>query len=863
MLMAFKTNTSAQTAAADPAAHFKTLTKRQYPDVMPHQKEMLEAYAAQHEGSPDVALQLPTGSGKTLVGLLIADWRRIKFGDRAVYLCPTRQLVHQTVLQARNQYGIDVVDLSGSKSDFAPTDRAAYKTGAQVAVSTHSGLFNTHPFFDDPDLIIVDDAHAAENYIAKMWSLEIAAGTPLHNALTDYLRPHLDPQDYSRLTGDWVGSADATWVEMMPSPLVSELEPELGPIIDVYAEGDRPEIYFPWSLLRDHLDACHIFLGSREILIRPLIPPTAMHAPFADANQRIFMSATLGAGGDLERLTGRTSIDRLPAPEGFQSAGVGRRFFVFPSLSLTGDETDQLRLAMQERAGRSVTLTPSTAQADTHAEQVEANLNDFEVYTKDDIEADKAPFVSTDKAVAILANRYDGIDFPGEECRLLCIDGLPKATNAQERFIMSKMGAMALYNERMQTRVLQAAGRCTRALQDRSAVFVTGTELVDFLADSRKWRYFHPELQAELSFGVDQSTGVGAQVILENFDMFMENNADWSAADGIIRNAIGNFEQAAFPAMDELESVAGHEVAYQEAMWHKDYAGALTTARTILGGLNHPDLRGYRALWHYLAGAAALRLSTADGDAQAQAAQEQFARARAAAPAVSWLNTLARAVGGIEIEEAEAQSAETLKQVEALERQFLAMGTATNHKFEKRVAKVVTELAEADNFELAQVELGTFLGFSAGNDESDAAPDPWWLGDKLGVVFESHANGRETTVFGATKARQASGHPKWIKKNVPGTEAMEILPALVTPCTKAKSGAVPQLDDVRYWALGDFRAWATHAIGVLRDLKGTFPGEGDLVWRAEAGQRLEAEGLTLEAIIRDLPLATEAMEIVD
>jgi len=861
--MAFKTNTFAQPASSNPAAHFKTLTKRQYPDVMPHQKEMLEAYAAGYEESSDVALQLPTGSGKTLVGLLIADWRRIKHNDRAVYLCPTRQLVRQTVLQAQNQYGIDVVDLSGSKKDFAPAESTAYKTGAQVAVSTYSGLFNTKPFFDDPNLIIVDDAHAAENYIAKMWSMEIAAGTPLHVALAEFLRPHLDPQEHSRLTGNWMGSADATWVEKMPSPQVSELLPELGPIIDAHAIKENPDLYYPWSLLRDHIDACHIYLGSRGILIRPLIPPTTTHAPFANADQRIFMSATLGAGGDLERLTGRKSINRLPAPDGFQSAGVGRRFFVFPSLSLTGEETDELRLAMQLRAGRSVTLTPSAAQADEHCKQTKSNLDGFAVYTADDIEADKQPFVSSDKAVAILANRYDGIDFPGDECRLLCVDGLPKAMNAQERFIMSKMGAAALYNERIQTRVLQAAGRCTRALQDRSAVFVTGTELVDFLVDSRKWQYFSPELQVELSFGVDQSTNVSTEDICENFDMFMENNAGWAAADGTIRNAAGTFQQVAFPGMDELETVALHEVTYLEAMWNRDHAKDLTAARTILGGLRHPDLRGYRALWHYLAGAVALRLAEAAGDAQVQAAQQQFVLAKAAAPSVSWLNTLARAVGGIESEEAGARSPETLKQVESLEQQFLAMGTATNHKFEKRAAKIQAELDRAETFESAQVELGMLLGFNAGNDESDAAPDPWWLGEKLGIVFEAHADGKAMTVFGATKARQASGHPKWMNKNVPGAEAMDILPILITPCTKAKSGADPQLNDVRYWALDAFREWAARAIGALRELKGTFPSEGDLVWRAEAGHRLEAEGLTLEAILSNQPMATEAMEIVD
>lgn len=860
--MAFKTTPHLKTAANDPAAHFKTLTKRQLPDVMPHQKEMLEVYATEFETKADVALQLPTGSGKTLVGLLIADWRRIKHRNRTVYLCPTKQLVRQTVLQATNQYGIDVVDLSGRKEDFAPADRTAYMTGAKIAISTYSGLFNINPFFDNPDLIVIDDAHAAENYIAKMWSLEIPANTPLHAALAEYLRPHLDPQDYSRLTGEWMGPADATWVEKMPSPQVQSLQTDLVGIIDAHADRKNPELYYPWSLIRDHLDACHIYLGSREILIRPLIPPTAFHAPFANAGQRIYMSATLGAGGDLERLTGRKHIDRLSAPEGFQSSGVGRRFFVFPSLSLTGEETEALRMAMQERAGRSVMLTPSLVSAEAHEEQINDCLPDFEVFTKDHIEADKAPFIQSEKAVAILANRYDGIDFPGDECRLLCLDGLPRAMNAQERFIMSKMGAPALYNERIQTRVLQAAGRCTRALQDRSTVFVTGTELVNFLADDRRWTFFSPELQAELSFGVTQSTGIKDEQLLENFNMFMENSEEWGKADSMIRDDIPKFSQTAFPAMDELSNAVEHEVTYQEALWNHDDTKALGEARTVLACLKHGDLRGYRALWHYLAGSAASRLSTGPGDGQSQAALEQFAQAKKAAPSVSWLNTLAKAVGAPS-EKAEIDHSETLKQVELIEQQFLAMGTVTNHKFEKQAAKIQKELADAKTFESSQVELGTMLGFAAGNNEGDAAPDPWWLGEKIGIVFEDHADGKETTIFGATKARQAAGHPKWIQANIPGTESMEIVPILVTPCTQAKSGAAPHLDAVRYWSTGDFVAWATHAIVVLREMKGSFPGEGDLIWRSEAQQRLDAEGLTIEAILKNLPTAAKAMKIID
>ena len=84
---------------------------------------------------------------------------------------------------------------------------------------------------------------------------------------------------------------------------------------------------------------------------------------------------------------------------------------------------------------------------------------------------------------------------------------------------MSRMAANTLFNERIQTRVVQAIGRCTRSLEDYSAVVVTGDDLPDYLADIRRRKFFHPELQAEIDFGVRQSKDTDAANILENFDL--------------------------------------------------------------------------------------------------------------------------------------------------------------------------------------------------------------------------------------------------------------------------------------------------------------------------------------------------------
>lgn len=862
--MAFKKNTAILSAPDSPAKLFQTLTRRKLPDVMTHQRDMLRAYGEQMVNEKDVALQLPTGSGKTLVGLLIAEWRRRRFKERIVYLCPTRQLVNQTIDQAQNRYGIDAVGFTGAKKNYSPASKSDYTTGSKVAVTTYSSLFNAHPFFSNPDIIIIDDAHAAENYIAKMWSLEIPAAdddhAALHAAVSDLLRPYLTDQAHARLTGEWEDPSDATWVDKLPSTVLQEIAPRLTAIIDANSDASD-DVKFRWQLLRDHLSSCHVYLASREILIRPLIPPVWDHAPFANAKQRIFMSATLGAGGDLERLTGTSAIRRLPAPEGFRSTGVGRRFFIFPGLSLEAAECEELRIKMQQLAGRSVVLTPNDASAAIIRTQVE-KLDDFEIFDAADIEDSKEDFVGAEKAAAIMAGRFDGIDFPNDECRLLCLDGLPKATNAQERFLMTKMGAMALFNERLQTRVLQAAGRCTRALQDRSAVFVTGHELLEYLADDRNWTHFHPELQAELAFGVEQSKGVEIGDLISNFESFLANKNDWAEANAEILNNANNYTQTPYPAMAMLEEVVAHEVRYSKALWMGDADTALLEARAVIAKLTAPELRGYRALWHYLAGSVAWSMSKAFDDAHKKTAREQFGEAMKAAPSVGWLARLAQAQSSEDPSESEIVDRDTIAQVERLEAALLAMGTANDRAFEKKAKRILKHLVEPETFEEGQRELGELLGFNAGNAETDAAPDPWWLGDTTGIVFEDHVKGSATTVFGADKAKQAAMHPDWIRENVAGAGDLKLTAILVTPCIKAGIGAKPALKKVLYWPVADFQKWAIKAIGTIRELKAKLPPNGDLFWRDDAKDLLKKNELTQSTIVSRLERAADAMKFV-
>ena len=415
--MAFKKPSPDTSVPDSPEKLFLDLPRRRIPDVLPHQKEMMRAYASEAMESSDVALQLPTGSGKTLVGLLIAEWRRRKNEERIVYLCPTRQLVNQVVEQAEGKYGLTIRGFTGSHRDYDPTAKAEYHNADRVAVTTYSSLFNISPFFNNADVLILDDAHVAENYISELWTLRIDRNKPehrvLHQVLSSVIKPRIDPTSFTRLSGKWESLVDRAWVDKIPTPQLMEISNEIINILDVHV--DNKSLQYPWSMIRDRLHACHMYLSSQDILIRPLIPPTWSHAPFCDPKQRIYMSGTLGPGGDLERQTGRKNIKRLAIPDGWDRQGVGRRFFIFPEMSLDTNEVIQLRHDLMQRAGRSLVLVPNDDKRALIARDVNRNLG-FETFGAQDIEDSKSKFISNQNAVAIVANRYDGIDFPGKEC---------------------------------------------------------------------------------------------------------------------------------------------------------------------------------------------------------------------------------------------------------------------------------------------------------------------------------------------------------------------------------------------------------------------------------------------------------------
>jgi hypothetical protein len=418
---------------------------------------------------------------------------------------------------------------------------------------------------------------------------------------------------------------------------------------------------------------------------------------------------------------------------------------------------------------------------------------------------------------------------------------------------MTRMGANALFNERVQTRVLQAIGRCTRSLEDFSAVVVSGEDVSNYLADRQRRKYLHPELQAELDFGIEQSQATTPVNLIENFDIFLKNDVDWEVANNQILAKRAAAIQQPLPALDELQGIVACEIEFQGRLWQSDFEAALSAAERVLTKLSAPELRGYRALWHYLAGSAAWLGS------QGSALSGLAAKARGSL--CSSQNggkghTLARRTVSLSDAGRGCPIREYLSvlQLERVESILERLGNLHDRKYDAREQEIISGLASTEKgpFERSHVLLGEILGYAAGNREVDASPDPWWIIGNICMVFEDHAGALPTSTLAATKARQASTHPDWMRANVSECVGTEIYPVLVTPVTRAEDGALPHLGHVLYWSLADFRGWAKTALATLRELRRTFSEPGDLVWRSQAAEVFERHGLDAPSLLRKL-----------
>jgi len=773
-----------------------------------HQADLLREYHGNHLDTPDIALELPTGAGKTLPALLIAEWRRRARGDRVVYLCPTRQLAHQVAHHAY-LYGIRVATLVGPHGGWEKRQLYEFQAAETIAVATYSTIFNTSPKVKQPQVLVLDDAHAAESYVADAWSIRIPRENPLYEVMIETLAPALDPV-YAQLLRSPEPDPRAAQEVALISP--EYLHRRAKDLIEILSSMDGDH-HWATSMVGGRLGACLGYVGYREILIRPFIAPTFAHPAFEEAQQRVYMSATLGESGELERAFGRRAIERLPVPVGWEQHGSGRRLFVFAN-RVKGVSPEQVATAVLKVVGKAVVISPDE-RGSALAQQV---LGDgLPVFGKSDIEASMEPFAKADTGLLMLTSRYDGIDLPDRSCRLVYLYELPGGVHLQERFLMLSLGASGVLQERVRTRIVQGAGRCTRNPGDYAVVVIMGETLTGFCGMAEVQAALHPEVQGEFIFGwdnsnqpVDEVLGIIRKFLAQDLDPWWAESVEPHLSEQRARLARVLPEGA-----EALRAAAQDEVAAIQAAWRGEWSRAMGKADEVVTKVGGAQKRRkpYQALWNYLGSQwAAIAAKEENKPELATVSAQLLEKAHEAASNRTWMHRDALPV----VAETDAYSEALIQEAVAT---FAPVSVGAPGKFEKWSEQLRSRVdgTDATAFELGLQQLGVMLGYRSTRYTEPAAPDVGWEAP-LGpwVALEAKSEESPQGEVSVATVRQANTHLDWMAAKLDKPAPANSMSVIASPRGNVDRTATTlaspflflvSLEDVRQLARDTVRAW--------------------------------------------------------
>lgn len=531
----------------DPQEIFRRLPKPpQINDLYTSQAEVLQEWYA-NRAQRDVVVKLHTGGGKTLVGLLMAQSTINELKEPVIFLAPTNQLVNQT-LQKAGEYGINACGYESGQP--LPDD---FINGKAVLVASYKALFHGLSKFGlaggahtiRAGAVILDDAHVSFSVLRDSFTVEVNKSgddSELYYELAGLFREAFSSNSQLGTFDDIINGNDQLVLEV---PFKAWLQ-KIGVVREKLRLSGGVD-KFVWPLIRDNLHLCHAFVGKRSFTITPILPLIDLFPTFHEAPRRIYMSATIADDSELAKTFGADKKAVLQPLTSRSLAGVSERMILTPQLMEYGPNVAEVtreiaNWATADRGLGAVILSPSNRLAQEWGDVARIATGASEVnalVTKLQKREINGPIV--------FANRYDGIDLPGDSCRLLILDGEPQGSSNYELFRASALQGGSSLARMLAQRIEQGMGRAARGSGDYCVVLLVGTDLAGWISKESNFKYLTAPSRAQLEIGSEISKKINSNSeFKETVSFSFDRNPGWK-----------NFHAESLAEMvDEAESQA-------------------------------------------------------------------------------------------------------------------------------------------------------------------------------------------------------------------------------------------------------------------------------------------------------------------
>jgi hypothetical protein len=487
------------------------------------QTEVLNKWFNDNRDKKDVIVKMNTGSGKTVVGLLMLKSCLNEEKGPAVYVVPDPYLVKQ-VMEEAMCLGIEVTE---------NTDDPSFLKGESILVINIFKLINGKSVFGVENAkinigsIVIDDAHACLDIAENQFCIKIPSNTHVYKEMLNLFRESLKQQSEVRLIELEAGDPNADI--LVPFWSWIDNKSEIIRILHSNKDSDDDKLKslkFGWPLLKNNIELCNCVIGSDGLEISPKFLPIHNIPSFQNAKRRIFMSATIS---DDSVLVSHFNIDPTSISEAItpnSSNDIGERMIIIPQ-ELNPDITDDQLKAFYKELSLSqnvVVIVPSNYRAKYWEDVAVKILNSSNLHTG------VAELKCGHVGLVVVVNKYDGIDLPKNACTVLIIDGLPDVRRKIDKIEEAALhGSEILIGNKIQ-KIEQGMGRGIRSKDDHCVIFLMGRSLVNHLYVNGAISKFTTatrkqiELSSQLS---KQLRGRNLEDLKEVINYSLERNKDW------------------------------------------------------------------------------------------------------------------------------------------------------------------------------------------------------------------------------------------------------------------------------------------------------------------------------------------------
>ena len=518
--------------------------------------------------------------------------------------------------------------------------------------------------------------------------------------------------------------------------------------ISEYLRKKKNNNIFVWPLIRDALDYSHCLISRKSIVVTPILPLVDLIPSFENCKSRVYMSATIADDSSIVR-TFNASKDSISKPITSRSlAGVSERLILCPELMRLeiGGVQDTVKSIVKwvSKHVGTVVLVPSGAAASSwgdvatpveHTEEVEHKIKELQE------KSTKGPFV--------FANRYDGIDLPGDACRVLVMSGLPKGTSEYEVFRSNIFQSGEAINSSLSQRIEQGIGRAARGPGDYCVVIITGKDLISWISRTSNVKYLTSSTRAQLEIGLDVSKDVNSIQEFSNAMLSSINrDKDWIEFHAeALADAVDN-QHVDRSLLDSAEIERKALKLWRDGYYEK--------AVRILRKYCNNDIDKEMKAWLYQL-AARISLYWGRSDLSQELQELAFSHNR-----YLFRPQTAPVYKPIYIETAQSEKIAALVAEFSPRKGLLA-------KFEDIASRLISETT-SNQFEESLKNLGDLLGFVAERPEKlyggdGGAPDViWLLNNKEALVIEVKSRKYQDNPLTKEELGQLLSSSEWFKK---------------------------------------------------------------------------------------------------